>query len=106
MKYKYTWILERLQVACLCVLLFMYQIFAGFFGIIIWKMANNKKHYTDMEKKFFLRILTKYSHIIERKRSDATTLKDKEEAWNQICDSYNISSITTSKVRNMHIFSN
>ncbi|KMQ88029.1 myb sant-like dna-binding domain-containing protein 3 protein [Lasius niger] len=39
---------------------------------------------------------TKYSHIIEKK-SDATTLKDKEEAWNQICDAYNISSIVTSK---------
>ncbi|XP_036143791.1 myb/SANT-like DNA-binding domain-containing protein 3 isoform X2 [Monomorium pharaonis] len=60
-------------------------------------MASNKKHYTDAEKKFFLRILVKYSHIIERKKSDATTLKDKEEAWNQICDSYNLSSIITSK---------
>ncbi|XP_036144508.1 uncharacterized protein LOC118646214 isoform X2 [Monomorium pharaonis] len=59
-------------------------------------MASNKKHYTDAEKKFFLRILVKYSHIIERKKSDATTLKDKEEAWNQICDSYNLSSIITS----------
>ncbi|XP_067203792.1 uncharacterized protein [Linepithema humile] len=57
----------------------------------------SKKHYTETEKKFFLRILTKYSHIIERKKSDATTLKDKEEAWNEICDSYNMSSIITSK---------
>ncbi|XP_071636372.1 uncharacterized protein [Temnothorax longispinosus] len=60
-------------------------------------MATNKKYYTDAEKKYFLRILPKYSHIIERKKSDATTLKDKEEAWSQICDSYNISSIITSK---------
>lgn len=64
----------------------------------------SKKHYTETEKKLFLRILTKYSHIIERKKSDATTLKDKEEAWNEICDSYNMSSIITSKVRNLHIF--
>lgn len=64
----------------------------------------SKKHYTDAEKKFFLRILTKYSHIIESKKNNATTLKDKEEAWNQICESYNISSIITSKVRNIHTF--
>lgn len=65
-------------------------------------MATNKKHYTNAEKKFFLRILSKYSHIIERKKSDTTTLKDKEEAWNQICDSYNMSSIITNKVRNLY----
>lgn len=42
--------------------------------------------------------------MLLKKKSDATTLKDKKEAWNQICDVYNISSIVTSKVRNLHIF--
>lgn len=56
------------------------------------------------KKKMFLRILTKYSYIIEKKKSDATTLKDKEEAWIQICNAYNVSSIITSKVRNLLIF--
>lgn len=65
----------------------------------------SKKHYTDTEKKMFLRILTKYSHIIEKKKSDATTLKDKEEAWDQICNAYNVSSIITSKVRNLYLIS-
>ncbi|TGZ54600.1 Uncharacterized protein DBV15_12043 [Temnothorax longispinosus] len=42
-----------------------------------------------MERKVFLQILKKYKNVIEIKKSDATTLKDKDIAWNNICEEYN-----------------
>ena len=48
-----------------------------------------KKHYTDVEKRLFLNIIKEFAHIIEKKKSDTTTLKDKEEAWREIVEKYN-----------------
>lgn len=42
------------------------------------KSTSKNKHYTLMERKVFLQILERFKHVIERKKSDATTLKDKE----------------------------
>jgi len=70
-------------------------------GNIFFKMST-KKHYTDSEKTFFVEILKRFGDIIENKRSDTTTLKNKEEAWREICDLYNASSIISVKV-NMHL---
>ncbi|KYQ53925.1 hypothetical protein ALC60_05665 [Trachymyrmex zeteki] len=53
------------------------------------KSTSKTKHYTLMERKIFLQILDKYKNVIEIKKSDATTLKDKDVAWNEICEEYN-----------------
>lgn len=61
--------------------------------------TSKNKHYTLTEKKVFLQILEKYKNIIEVKRSDATTLKDKDVAWNEICEEYNESSLICQTVK-------
>lgn len=58
----------------------------------------SKKHYSDTEKRLFINLLKKYSHVIEIKKSDAGTLKNKEDAWNRIYEEYNGSSIISAKV--------
>ncbi|XP_077265240.1 uncharacterized protein LOC143899110, partial [Temnothorax americanus] len=55
--------------------------------------SSKNKHYTLMERKVFLQILKKYKNVIEIKKSDATTLKDKDIAWNNICEEYNESTL-------------
>ncbi|XP_077257677.1 uncharacterized protein LOC143894879 [Temnothorax americanus] len=55
--------------------------------------SSKNKHYTLMERKVFLLILEKYKNVIEIKKSDATTLKDKDIAWNNICEEYNESTL-------------
>ncbi|XP_067210245.1 myb/SANT-like DNA-binding domain-containing protein 3 [Linepithema humile] len=57
------------------------------------KTLKRGKHYTTMERKVFLQILQEYKHIIEIKKSDSSTLKDKECAWSEICNKYNQSTL-------------
>lgn len=47
----------------------------------------------------FLQILDIYKHIIEVKKSDCNTLKEKEAAWNEICNKYNESALISQEVR-------
>jgi hypothetical protein len=61
--------------------------------------TSKNKHYTSMEKKVFLQILEKYKNVVETKKSDATTLKDKEMAWNDICEEYNESLLICQTVK-------
>lgn len=61
------------------------------------KVSKNK-HYTSMEKKVFLQILDKYKHVIELKKNDGTTLKDKDVAWSEICNEYNQSTLICCEV--------
>lgn len=49
------------------------------------KIGNKSKHYTQIEKSLFLQILNKYK-IIECKKSNVNTLRQKEVAWNNICE--------------------
>ncbi|XP_077259653.1 uncharacterized protein LOC143895984 isoform X2 [Temnothorax americanus] len=56
------------------------------------KMSKNK-HYASVEKKIFLEILKDFKHVIEVKKSDSSTLRDKEIAWDEICNRYNDSSM-------------
>lgn len=51
-------------------------------------MSKNK-HYTPVEKKIFLEILKEFKHVIEVKKSDSSTLYNKEIAWSEICKRYN-----------------
>ena len=71
------------------------------------KMAtkNVKKHYSDVEKHLFMEILKVYSNIIEQKRSDCSSLSQKEEAWDEICSKYNASHLISTKVRDLCIWS-
>lgn len=48
-----------------------------------------------MERKVFLEILDRFKDVIERKKSDNTSLKEKEVAWKEICTTYNESAIIT-----------
>jgi len=63
------------------------------------KPTSKNKHYTLLERKLFLQILEKYKNIVELKKSDATTLKDKDIAWSEICEEYNQSSLICQEVR-------
>ncbi|KYN42043.1 hypothetical protein ALC56_03607 [Trachymyrmex septentrionalis] len=59
----------------------------------------SKSKHTNLERKIFLQILEQYKHmlveinVVEIKKSDATTLKDKEAAWTEICATCNESSL-------------
>jgi len=55
--------------------------------------SSKSKHYTSIEKKVFLQVLDKYKHIIELKKNDGTTLKDKDVAWGEICNEFNQSTL-------------
>lgn len=61
-------------------------------------MSNKNKHYTTVERKLFLEILKDFKHIIEVKKSDFSTLNDKETAWTEICKRYNDSSMVLQEV--------
>jgi len=63
------------------------------------KNASRSKHYTPIERKVFLQILHNYKHVIERKKSDGTTLREKDVAWSEICNHYNQSSLISQEVR-------
>lgn len=56
-------------------------------------LSSKSKHYTLLERKVFLQLLNDYKHIIEIKKSDSTTLKDKDIAWNEIRNKYNQSAL-------------
>ncbi|XP_034944850.1 uncharacterized protein [Chelonus insularis] len=46
---------------------------------------------------FFLNILKKFKHVIENKKSDSATLKDKDEAWREIHEEHNSSSVISTQ---------
>ncbi|KYN00509.1 UPF0439 protein C9orf30 like protein, partial [Cyphomyrmex costatus] len=50
------------------------------------------------ERKVFLQILDKYKNVIEIKKSNATTLKDKDIAWSEICTKYNHSALICEEI--------
>ncbi|KYQ53572.1 UPF0439 protein C9orf30 like protein [Trachymyrmex zeteki] len=59
------------------------------------KQKSSSKHYTTLEKKILIEILKKYSNVIENKKTDSTTLKEKDKTWNIITEEYNSSSNVT-----------
>jgi len=52
-----------------------------------------------MEKKVFLQILKDYKHVIEIKKNNSTTLKEKDVAWTEVCQKYNESTLISQQVR-------
>lgn len=49
-------------------------------------------NFTRTETDLLIDITLKYKNIIENKRTNATTWKDKIEAWEQICKEFNAAS--------------
>jgi len=66
--------------------------------------SSRNKHYTSMEKKVFLQILDLFKHIIEIKKSDGNTIKEKDTAWKEICNRYNASALICQEVKAMKKF--
>lgn len=59
---------------------------------------SKSRNFTPVERSLFLELLKDYAHIIERKKNDAASLQEKEDAWVMICDNYNSSSLITEEV--------
>lgn len=49
-------------------------------------------NFTKTEIDLLIDIALKYKHIIENKKTDATTWKDKNDAWEKICNEFNAAS--------------
>lgn len=65
--------------------------------------SSRNKHYTPIERKVFLQILDHFKHVIELKKSDGSTIKEKEVAWKEICSRYNESSLISQEVKTIII---
>lgn len=65
------------------------------------KSKTKSKHFTTLEKKLFLDILKRYKNIVEVKKSDSNTLKNKDVAWSEICKEYNASHLISQEVRKL-----
>lgn len=58
---------------------------------------NTKKrgtNFSNTEKDLLLEIIIKYKHIIENKKTDAVTAKDKGKCWDEITRKFNSESST------------
>lgn len=62
------------------------------------------KHYTLLERKVFLQILNDYKHIIESKKNNSATLKEKDVAWSEICNKFNQSTLISQEVINNYVY--
>lgn len=60
-------------------------------------VSNKYRHYTPLERRVFLDILSKNTKI-EDKKGDGATLREKEDTWRQIAQMYNTSSVITQEV--------
>ena len=50
---------------------------------------NRSKNFTDTETNLLLNLVDKYKNSIECKRTDSKTLKQKSEAWANLCEEFN-----------------
>lgn len=71
----------------------------------MYKKAGGK-HYTTVEKKILLEILKKYKDFIETKKSDSSTLKEKDAAWSKVTEEYNMSNNIIQEVSLLFIIYN
>ncbi|XP_018568586.1 uncharacterized protein LOC108908892 [Anoplophora glabripennis] len=58
------------------------------------RKKTRSANYTHQEKNLLLNIMLEYKTVIESKKSDAVTWRDKEEAWKKITDIFNTQSRT------------
>lgn len=52
-------------------------------------MEKREANFTQSEIDMLIDITLKYKHIVENKKTDVTTWKDKHEAWEKICEEFN-----------------
>lgn len=52
-------------------------------------MASKKIVYTEEERKLLTRLVTKYTNVLENKKTDATSLNAKARTWDKVMNEYN-----------------
>lgn len=56
-------------------------------------MNNSKRgrgtHFSPQEVRLLLDLIVKYKSTVENKKRDAITWRQKEEAWNKLCEEFN-----------------
>jgi len=50
---------------------------------------NRSKNFVETKKKILLELIDRYKSVIECKRTDAKSTKEKEDAWKKLCDDFN-----------------
>jgi len=68
-----------------------------FSAICLSKEVANT-HYTVLERNILIEILKIYNDIIENRKSDSHTLKEKGIIWSKIAEEYNLSRDVTQEV--------
>lgn len=58
------------------------------------KNIKRGKNFTEFEKQLLIDICSNYKNIIENKKTDGTSVKEKTKAWEEIRDIYSASSET------------
>lgn len=58
------------------------------------KKRERGKNYTDKEKEDLINIVSKYVNIVENKRTDIRTIKEKNVAWEKIVKEFCVLSQT------------
>lgn len=56
------------------------------------KSKKRAPNYTNNEKELLLNIIEHHKHIIENKKTDGVSVKEKKETWQKICQQFNTSS--------------
>lgn len=73
----------------------IHLLFIAFIFIVTeGKIVKRGKNFTEVEKQLLIDICLSYKHIVENKRTDNSSVKQKLEAWEKIRDVYNASSET------------
>ena len=54
---------------------------------------NRCKNFTEAEKKLLITLVEKYKSTIECKKTDAKSAKEKLQAWTELCEEFNSSSM-------------
>ncbi|KRT86896.1 hypothetical protein AMK59_1831 [Oryctes borbonicus] len=49
---------------------------------------DTKVHYSEQEKLFLVQLVCESKDIIENKKTDSMTLRDKNQRWKEICEAY------------------
>ncbi|EFN61163.1 UPF0439 protein C9orf30, partial [Camponotus floridanus] len=65
------------------------------------QLRKRAVNFTQAEKMILIDLILKHKHIIENKRSDNVTLKDKEKSWKIIENTFN--SISSTEFRSSEV---
>lgn len=61
-------------------------------------MASKKHIFSPVEKKVFTDVIKCYANVIENKNTDSASLREKNQAWDNITREYNASPHVTAEV--------